>query len=69
MFNNLVNPPTFIRPATASPAQGHATVEEERALLREEALEETAVLPADLGTSGYDVVPERSHAAPVGETR
>ena len=48
--------------------QGEA-VEEERALLREEALEETAVLPADLGTSGYDVVPERSHAAPVGETR
>lgn len=32
--------------------------DEERALLREEALEETATLPADLGASGYDVVPQ-----------
>lgn len=50
LFNNLVNPPACVRPAAAP-------VEEERALLRDEALDETAALPADLGTSGYDVVP------------
>jgi len=31
--------------------------EEERGLLSERHLDETAALPADLGTSGYDVVP------------
>ncbi|KAF8579501.1 hypothetical protein K439DRAFT_1654580 [Ramaria rubella] len=54
LFNNLVNPPACVRPPGPSVA-----AEEERALLREGTLEETAVLPADLGTAGYDVVPER----------
>ncbi|KAA1471279.1 hypothetical protein DENSPDRAFT_837241 [Dentipellis sp. KUC8613] len=57
LFNNLVNPPRFIRPAEiAQPAESDAAplLYDEEA---EEALEETAVLPADLGQSGYDVVP------------
>ncbi|KAF8528214.1 hypothetical protein BU17DRAFT_38929 [Hysterangium stoloniferum] len=58
LFNNLVNPPSCLRPApTAAP------IEEEGRLLREDALDETAVLPADLGTSGYDVVPPREPVA------
>lgn len=42
---------------------------EERALLSEEALEETAALPADLGTSDYDAIPPRQAAADRGEDR
>jgi len=62
LFNNLINPPKVIRPpasAEAPAAHPHTPAEEERALLRDEALDETAVLPADLGTSGFDVVPPR----------
>ncbi|TFY51523.1 hypothetical protein EVG20_g10963, partial [Dentipellis fragilis] len=57
LFNNLVNPPRFLLPAeVAQPAESDVTplLYDEEA---EEALEETAVLPADLGQSGYDVVP------------
>ncbi|KIJ43952.1 hypothetical protein M422DRAFT_779491 [Sphaerobolus stellatus SS14] len=50
LFNNLINPPKIIRPAVEA-------IEERGALLREDVLEETAALPADLGASGYDVVP------------
>lgn len=56
LFNNLVNPPVCVRPGLASVSA--VEDDEERALLREEALEETATLPADLGASGYDVVPQ-----------
>ncbi|ETW85486.1 hypothetical protein HETIRDRAFT_60903 [Heterobasidion irregulare TC 32-1] len=72
LFNNLVNPPRFLwRPAPATaraPSDSDETVTE--ALLapeteeeRREALDETAALPADLGQSGFDVVPrERSRS-------
>lgn len=72
LFNNLVNPPRFPwRPAPATaraPSDSDETVTE--ALLapeteeeRREALDETAALPADLGQSGFDVVPrERSRS-------
>ena len=69
LFNNLVNPPSFLLPSTSdghvprtanSAAAGDA--DEERGLLAEQALEETAVLPADLGASGYDVVPQKTVA-------
>jgi hypothetical protein len=53
LFNNLVNPPKFLRPRAPEPGP----LDERRALLAHEALDETAVLPADLGQSGYDVVP------------
>ena len=53
LFNNLVNPPKFLRPR----ALDATTEDERRALLAREALDETAILPADLGQSGYDVVP------------
>jgi hypothetical protein len=58
LFNNLVVPPKLIRPSpiqlsAEDPEQG----EEARALLAENALDETAGLPADLGSGGYDVVP------------
>jgi hypothetical protein len=71
LFNNLVNPPACVRPPTAPSATAlqEDVAGEERALLREEVLEETAALPADLGTSGYDVVPARAHTVAVGETR
>jgi hypothetical protein len=32
-------------------------------LLSDDALDETARLPADLGTSGFDVVPQEGHGA------
>ncbi|THH13839.1 hypothetical protein EW146_g6428 [Bondarzewia mesenterica] len=64
LFNNLVNAPRFLRPSTqtapllvsdetlAEPFLSSETNEE-----REEVLDETAELPADLGQSGFDVVP------------
>jgi len=63
LFNDLVSPPKFLSPnaapVTTGTAAGSAATgdEEERALLAEEAMDATAALPADLGTSGYDVVP------------
>lgn len=65
LFNNLVQPPKFLRPDASDTSVlaegGNAErAEEGRALLSEETLEETATLPADLGTSGYDVVPPPS---------
>jgi hypothetical protein len=70
LFNNLVRPP----PCIPMPAEEPATVgrdEEEREGLLSghvgrtrtgEGLDETAALPADLGLSGYDVVPAGQHA-------
>ena len=52
-----MNPPKFLLLGA-----GAGTEEaEERRLIAEDSLEDTAVLPADLGTSGYDVVPPHQH--------
>ncbi|KAK7693264.1 hypothetical protein QCA50_002831 [Cerrena zonata] len=56
LFNNLVNPPSFIRPAE-SEGDSPLAPEESRHLLAEHTLDETATLPADLGQSGFDIVP------------
>ena len=66
MFNNLVAPPPFVpRPSSAqAPLLGAEEQEEEARALLEEHLDETAVLPADLGQSGYDVVPDEHAPAP-----
>ena len=55
-----MNPPSFLLPSASAHSAAAETTDEERALLAEQALEETATLPADLGTSGYDVVPQTS---------
>ncbi|KAG8858524.1 hypothetical protein FRB96_005196 [Tulasnella sp. 330] len=66
VFNNLVLPPSFVRPGeTLSGAGGASASGENAPLLGEEndddgverRLSETAVLPSDLGQSGFDVVP------------
>jgi hypothetical protein len=64
VFNNLAKPPKFLAvPDTtlvsAEVAAGaELDPEERRSLLATHALEETALLPADLGSSGYDVTPQ-----------
>jgi hypothetical protein len=58
LFNNLVTPPKFIAP----PAMPSVDPEEAQGLLTEPILDETATLPADLGQSGFDVVPQGQHA-------
>ncbi|KAL5529095.1 hypothetical protein ACEPAG_5069 [Sanghuangporus baumii] len=59
LFNGLVNPPKFLvsSPEREQAPPGVADPEERQDLV-EEVLDETAVLPADLGASGFDVVPE-----------
>jgi len=60
LFNNLVSVPPCLPkpiPETAAPEED----EESQVLLRQ-SLDETAALPADLGRSGFDVVPEGQHA-------
>ena len=65
LFNHLVAPPRFLRPASerAAPAAPTEDEGETQTLLAEEALEDTAVLPSELGRSGFDVVPPEEHAA------
>ncbi|KAJ7285670.1 hypothetical protein C8J57DRAFT_1051375 [Mycena rebaudengoi] len=58
LFNNLVTPPKFIRPA---PIALTGDPEEAEGLLSSP-LDETATLPADLGQGGFDVVPQGQHA-------
>ncbi|CAA7265396.1 unnamed protein product [Cyclocybe aegerita] len=73
LFNNLVKVPSFLpSPAPASPSTREEDEEEREGLLtghqghpslsQSQTLDETAALPADLGQSGFDVVPEGQHA-------
>jgi len=64
LFNNLVTPPKFLRP----PVAPSADPEEAEGLLSSPILDETATLPADLGQSGFDVVPQGQHANVSGRT-
>lgn len=67
MFNNLVLPPAFLRLSTAPSGAGGVPSTENAPLLggeeedvdaaTERRLSETAVLPSDLGRSGFDVIP------------
>ncbi|KIJ17455.1 hypothetical protein PAXINDRAFT_168112, partial [Paxillus involutus ATCC 200175] len=64
MFNNLVNPPSFLRPSPASTTMDTMDAEEAgeaEALLASSRLDESATLPVDLGQSGYDVLPADEH--------
>lgn len=58
LFNNLVTPPKFLK--FLHPPVASVDSEEAEALLS--VIDETAALPADLGQSGYDVVPAGQHA-------
>lgn len=63
----MVNPPSFLRPrSTESPVAPTEDDAETATLLAEEALDDTALLPSELGRSGFDVVPPeelvRSHS-------
>ncbi|KZT56690.1 hypothetical protein CALCODRAFT_483817 [Calocera cornea HHB12733] len=70
LFNNLVSPPSFMRPSS-TPSEDEGLVagrnledrEEERALLSERVLRDTVVLPADLGQGGFDVEPPPAQGA------
>jgi len=67
LFNNLVTPPPCLPgPPPTLPAE-YITDEEAEGLLSSP-LDETAVLPADLGQGGYDVVPEGQHALAQAKT-
>ncbi|KAF8499731.1 hypothetical protein F5888DRAFT_1793747 [Russula emetica] len=59
LFNNLVAPPQFLRSATAPVLIESEDLEGENTpILSDDPLDETARLPADLGTGGFDVVPQ-----------
>lgn len=60
LFNNLVQPPQFLRPPPALIASTVET-EETETLLASSVLEESAILPADLGQGGFDVLPADEH--------
>ncbi|KAH8993267.1 hypothetical protein EDB86DRAFT_3235009 [Lactarius hatsudake] len=70
LFNNLVQPPRFLRPSEGAILVTDAGVGDEDAplLSATDALDETARLPADLGTSGYDVVPTETQGAGRGRS-
>jgi len=70
LFNNLVQPPPFLRPSeSAAVGPALAEAEAEAPLLSSDALEETARLPADLGTGGFDVVPPKGQGATRSRSR
>ncbi|RDX48330.1 hypothetical protein OH76DRAFT_1404907 [Lentinus brumalis] len=71
LFNHLVTPPRFLRPASERAAAAPTDDEgETQTLLAEESLDDTAVLPVDLGRGGFDVVPPEEHAThPHGRVR
>lgn len=54
-------PPCIPGPPSTPIVEG---IEENEALIRQ-SLDETAILPADLGQSGFDVIPETEHATRV----
>jgi len=61
MFNDIVAPLPFLLrddPPTSALSLPESDPES-TALLRDDALDETARLPADLGQSGFDVLPNR----------
>ncbi|KAF9227866.1 hypothetical protein BS17DRAFT_857417 [Gyrodon lividus] len=66
MFNNLVHPPTFLRPSPTAIAPATVEAEEAEALLASSRLDESATLPVDLGQSGYDVLPADEHVKASG---
>ncbi|KAF8631446.1 hypothetical protein AX17_005123 [Amanita inopinata Kibby_2008] len=67
LFNDLVAIPQCIPgPRTVSSGEGVEDIEESQALLRH-SLDETAALPADLGQSGFDVVPDGQRAIAQGK--
>ncbi|KAH9058836.1 hypothetical protein EDB87DRAFT_1625632 [Lactarius vividus] len=70
LFNNLVQPPRFLRPSEGAISVTDAEVGDEDAplLSAADALDETARLPADLGTGGFDVVPTETHGAGRGRS-
>lgn len=57
LFNSIVSIPICIPRPRQSPLQEGIDVEEAQGLLAN-SIDETAALPADLGQSGYDVVPQ-----------
>lgn len=59
LFNDLVTIPPCIPGPPSTPIL--EDVEENEALIRQ-SLDETAILPADLGQSGFDVIPETERA-------
>ncbi|PIL23824.1 transporter [Ganoderma sinense ZZ0214-1] len=69
MFNHLVAPPSFLRPPTEANTPPNLDQSETQTLLADEALEDTAVLPSDLGLSGFDVVPPQEHETHAHNTR
>ncbi|KAI0055491.1 hypothetical protein BV25DRAFT_1815505 [Artomyces pyxidatus] len=58
VFNNLVSAPSFLRPRIETAAEAAPLLNGEP-----DDLDETARLPADLGMSGFDVVPEAQRTA------
>lgn len=61
MFNDIIAPLPFLL-GDDPPALAFSLPEtdpESTALLHDDALDETARLPADLGQSGFDVLPNR----------
>ena len=61
MFNDIVPPLSFLLrddPPVSALSLPEAD-SESTALLRDDTLDETARLPADLGQSGFDVLPDR----------
>ncbi|KIY51074.1 hypothetical protein FISHEDRAFT_71368 [Fistulina hepatica ATCC 64428] len=64
LFNNLVSPPSFLR---SSSVDDDPEANEEADALLSASLDETAAFPADIGQSGFNVVPVddvRAHARP-----
>ncbi|KAH9484048.1 Solute carrier family 35 member F6 [Psilocybe cubensis] len=66
LFNDLVAPPPYLPVPRHEPALSRVSDEEEREGLLTGPLDETAALPADLGQSGFDVVPPGQHALAQG---
>ncbi|KAI0315853.1 hypothetical protein OF83DRAFT_319071 [Amylostereum chailletii] len=62
LFNGLVNPPKFLRPATDRVPANLAVVDDGADAENAPLLDETARLPADMGSGGFDVVPPRRQA-------